>query len=83
MDEMDEYQEWLHMTWGFDSEATQHIGGVLNMRDKLMDKYRGLTEEEREEEQRKMESWEERRERGPGTAAPLCGSAAEIDSYRA
>lgn len=22
MDEMDEYQEWLYMTWGFGSEAT-------------------------------------------------------------
>lgn len=27
MDEMDEYQEWLHMTWGFGMEGWIH-GGV-------------------------------------------------------
>lgn len=49
---------------------------------KIEDKYRGMTDEEREEEQRKMESWEERRERGPGMAAPLCGGAPENDAFR-
>lgn len=48
----------------------------------LEDKYRGLTEDEREEERRKLEAWEERRERGPGYAAPLCGAAAENDAFR-
>lgn len=50
---------------------------------KIEDKYRGLTDEEREEEQRKMEAWDERRERGPRSAAPLCGAAPENDAYRA
>lgn len=44
--------------------------------------YRELTEEEREEERRKLEAWEERRERGQGYAAPLCGAAAENDAFR-
>lgn len=48
MDEMDEYQEWLHMTWGFGMES-----GVMEM-SMYEDKYRGMTEEEREEERRKM-----------------------------
>lgn len=50
---------------------------------KIEDKYRGLTDEEREEEQRKLDAWADREERGPGYAAPLCGNAAEIDAYRA
>lgn len=50
---------------------------------KIEDKYRGLTDEEREEEQRKLAAWADREERGPGYAAPLCGNAAEIDAYRA
>lgn len=25
MDELDEYQEWLYMTWGFGSEATYQV----------------------------------------------------------
>lgn len=29
MDELDEYQEWLHMTWGFGSMATVGGGGRL------------------------------------------------------
>lgn len=45
--------------------------------------YRELTEEEREEERRTLEAWEERRERGPGYFAPLCGVATENDAYRA
>ena len=45
------------------------------------DKYRGLTEEEREEERRKMEAWNERRERGPGYAAPLCGGGSENAAF--
>lgn len=76
MDEMDEYQEWLHLTWGFGMES-----GVKGM--KLEDKYRGMTEEEREEERRKLDAWAELTERGPGYAAPLCGSAMENDAYRA
>lgn len=50
---------------------------------KIEDKYRGMTEEEREEERRKLDAWAEREERGPGYAAPLCGSAAENDVFRA
>lgn len=51
--------------------------------DVMKREYRELTEEEREEERRKMEAWEERRERGPGYVAPLCGGAVENDAYRA
>lgn len=76
MDELEEYQEWLHLTWGYGMES-----GVKGM--KVEDKYRELTPEEREEEQRKLQAWDERRERGPGYAAPLCGAAAENDAYRA
>lgn len=50
---------------------------------KLEDKYRGLTEEEREEERRVLDAWDERRERGPGYAVPLCGGAAENDAFKA
>ena len=50
---------------------------------KLDGKYRGLTEEEREAERRVMDAWDERRERGPGYAAPLCGGAAENDAFKA
>lgn len=45
--------------------------------------YREITEEEREEERRKLEAWAERQERGPGYAAPLCGGAAENDAFKA
>lgn len=65
---MDEYQEWLHMTWGFGSDATQHVGEVSLM--KLEDKYREMTEEERAEEQRKLDAYEEREQR---RAVPMCG----------
>lgn len=75
MDEMDEYQEWLHMTWGFGMES-----GVKRM--KIEDKYRGMTEEEREEERRKLEACEERAERGPGYAAPLCGCGSGNDAFK-
>lgn len=78
MDELDEYQEWLSMTWGFGSMATIRGGDGV----KVDDKYRELTPEEREEEQRKLQAWDERRERGPGYAAPLCGAAAENDAFR-
>lgn len=54
--------------------------GVKGM--KIEDKYRGLTEEEREEERRKLDAWAEREERGPGYAAPLCGGAPENDAFR-
>lgn len=50
---------------------------------KIEDKYRGMTEEEREEERRKLEAWEEHRERGPGYAAPLVGGVSENDAFRA
>lgn len=50
---------------------------------RVEDKYRELTPEEREEEQRKLQAWDERRERGPGYAAPLCGAAAENDAFMA
>lgn len=50
---------------------------------KIEDKYRGLTEDEREDERRKLEAWDEHRERGPGYAAPLCGGAAENDAFKA
>lgn len=49
---------------------------------KLDGKYRGLTEEEREAERRVMDAWDERLERGPGYAAPLCGGAAEEDAFK-
>lgn len=49
---------------------------------KLEDKYRDMVEEEREEERRKLDAWAAREERGPGYAAPLCGSAAENDAFR-
>lgn len=50
---------------------------------RLEDKYRGLTDEEREEERRKLDAWAEHEERGPGYAAPLCGGAVEIDAFKA
>ena len=49
---------------------------------RVEDKYRDMTEEEREEERRKLDAWADRKERGPGYAAPLCGSAAENDAFR-
>lgn len=49
---------------------------------KIEDKYRGMTEEEREEERRKLDARAELTERGPGYAAPLCGSAAENDAFK-
>lgn len=33
MDEMDEYQEWLFLTWGYGSDATYLTKGLLRMRD--------------------------------------------------
>ena len=50
---------------------------------KLEDKYRSLTDDERQDERRKLEAWDERRERGPGSALPLCGGGVEDDAYRA
>lgn len=76
MDEMDEYREWLYLTWGFGMES-----GVKGI--KIEDKYRGLTEDEREDERRKLEAWDEHRERGPGYAAPLCGGTGENDAFKA
>lgn len=49
---------------------------------KIEDKYRDMTEEEREEERRKLDAWAEREERGPGCVAPLCGGAPENDAFR-
>lgn len=43
MDEMDEYQEWLHLTWGFGSEAT-YLTRVLSCNVQQVDEV-----EEREE----------------------------------
>lgn len=50
---------------------------------KRENKYREITEEEREEERSKLEAWDELRERGPGYAAPLCGYTPENDAYKA
>jgi len=40
MDEMDEYQEWLFLTWGYGSDATYLTKGLLRMRDTNQGVYR-------------------------------------------
>lgn len=49
---------------------------------RLEEKYRGMTEEERQEERRKLDAWEQRREQGPGYAAPLAGFVPENEAYK-
>ena len=50
---------------------------------KLEDKYPPMTAEEQEELREKQEAWDERRERGPGYAAPLVGGGLENDAFKA
>lgn len=49
---------------------------------KLEDKYQDMTEEERQEERRKLEAWDELRERGPSSYAPLAGYEPENEAYK-